>query len=194
MLELEPRVPLYRALDQGLLSLPDQDEVADWYLATQGSLQDAGYRQYEISNFSRDGKECRHNLKYWQRVPVIGFGAGSHSFDGRCRYANEPDLLKYIEAVEAGHPPVSWHHALTEDEKLEETLFLGLRLTQGVDWSRVEQDSSSACLRTCEEILSRLGQCGLVEWEDRQVRLTARGMLLSNEVFQQFIDLAECRL
>jgi len=191
MLELEPCVPLYRALEEGEVSLPEEDEVADWYLETRNRLQDSGYRQYEISNFSRTGMQCRHNVKYWERVPVIGFGAGSHSFDGLRRYANEPDPLRYTQAVEAGRSPVCCSHALTEDEKLEETLFLGLRLTQGLDWSCVERDSASPNLRTCETILRGLAQRGLVEWDARRVRLTAEGMLLSNEVFQQIIHLSE---
>lgn len=191
MLELESRVPLYRELTEGRISLPDEDQVADWYLETQSRLQDFGYRQYEISNFSREGMQCRHNLKYWERVPVIGFGAGSHSFDGVRRYANEPDPLSYAQAVEAGRSPAHCDQVLTEDEKLEETLFLGLRLTQGLDWSRVERDSASPNLRTCETILRGFAQRGLVEWDNRQVRLTAEGMLLSSEVFQQIIHLPE---
>ena len=114
MLDLDPKVPLYHAVARGVAHLPDDDVVCDGYLEALRQLADCGYQQYEISNFAFPGFQCRHNLKYWQRQPVLGFGLGSHSFDGRSRYANLSILGPYLDAVDSGKRPVEWLHAVDD--------------------------------------------------------------------------------
>jgi oxygen-independent coproporphyrinogen-3 oxidase len=187
MLELNPKLPLHRAMQSGECRIPDEDAVADWYLQTLDFLQGHGYAQYEISNFALPGCECRHNLKYWLREPVLAFGAAGHSHDGTARYANVSSLEKYLSRVEDGRSPVEWRESLGAGRAFEETLFLGLRLSCGLDWDEVRKEHQSDRMAACEVILQEMAAMGLVEWCDSRVRLTRRGMLLSNEVFQQFV-------
>jgi oxygen-independent coproporphyrinogen III oxidase len=189
MLELDGKVPLHQSVLAGRCHLPDEESVADWYLQAIDFLAGCGLRQYEISNFAAPGCECRHNLKYWRREPVLGFGVSAHSYDGRSRRANHADLPEYLGAVEAGRSPVLWREALEPVRELEESLFLGLRLSRGLDWEQVCRKFEGKNLAACETPLHELAEAGLIQWQGSTVRLTPRGMLLSNEVFQRFVRL-----
>jgi oxygen-independent coproporphyrinogen-3 oxidase len=187
MLDLDDACPLQAMVQSGSVSLPEEDLISDLYLETIDFLSCRGYRQYEISNFALPGFSCRHNLKYWQRESFHGFGLGSHSFDGKSRYSNHSQIEDYCSAVEAGKDPVEWRETLSQAQSLSESLFLGLRLTQGVDWQRLQTTYGKDFLAQYEPGMRELVQRGLVEWTGSIVRLTASGMLLSNEVFQLFI-------
>ncbi len=187
MLELDPKVPLYAMAREGRIQMPEEDAVADWYLQAIDFLESCGYGQYEISNFALPGCECRHNVKYWRREPVLAFGVAGHSYDGSARYANVASLAAYLEKVETGQSTVDWREPVTDERSLEETIILGLRMNHGLDWSRVCKDLVPARLANCEASLREMSELGLLEWEGATVRLTRRGMLLSNEVFQRFI-------
>ncbi|MBZ5495858.1 MAG: radical SAM family heme chaperone HemW [Acidobacteriia bacterium] len=187
MLELDPKVPLYDSVAAGRTWMPDEDTVADRYLWAIDFLESRGYPQYEISNFALPGCECRHNLKYWRREPVLAFGVAAHSHDGVARYANVADLSDYLSAVEGGQSPVQWREPADPARDLEETIFLGLRLRRGLDWARVRRNFRTEQLAMCEATLRDMAGAGLLEWHDTVVRLTRRGMLLSNEVFQKFV-------
>jgi oxygen-independent coproporphyrinogen-3 oxidase len=126
-------------------------------------------------------------LKYWLREPVLGFGVGSHSFDGAARYANVSSVDAYLRAVERGQSPVEWRRDLRASEGLEEALFLGLRLRRGVDWRALRAGFSSERASRCDAALEELCAEGLVEPCGAGLRLTRRGMLLSNEVCQMFV-------
>ena len=144
----------------------------------------AGYQHYEISNFCRPAFESRHNSKYWSGAPYYGFGNSAHSYDGaRLRWANERDAAKYVELIERDLSPVVERTNLSEDDARSESIFLGLRLMQGIDMesyrSRFGRDLRDEY--NCE--FDRLSEAGLIEVDDRRLKLTARGALLSNEVF-----------
>ena len=187
MLDLDEPCPLSESVADGSVMVPDDDCIADLYLETIEILASYGYPQYEISNFSKPDRACRHNLKYWLRSPVIGFGLASHSFDGRSRYANFSEMGEYLDTVESGRLPVQWRRPLGEKQALEETLFLGLRLNQGLQWSRLKDSYGGECLVKYERDLQQLSFEGLTEWKGSVVRLTPSGMLLSNEIFQRFV-------
>ncbi len=187
MLDLDEKSPLYHLVARGRQELPDEESVSEWYLQTIGQLAGLGYEQYEISNFALPGYGCRHNLKYWQRQPVLGFGIGSHSFDGEARYANYARMSDYLQRIEGGISPVEWRRLLEEDEDLQETLFLGLRLRQGLNWEELSRVFGSDRLSKYERYLREMSMEGLVEWRDSSIRLTPRGILISNEIFQGFV-------
>jgi oxygen-independent coproporphyrinogen III oxidase len=187
MLDLDDPCPLQALVASGAICLPDDDLVSDLYLETIDFLSECGCTQYEISNFARAEAACRHNLKYWRREPVHGIGLGSHSFDGISRYANRSALADYFEAVEDGRSPIVWREAVSDRQALSESLFLGLRLAQGVDWKSLQVRFGRERMLEYEPGLHDLGQRGLVQWKDSNVRLTVAGMLLSNEIFQLFI-------
>ncbi|MEJ2245298.1 MAG: radical SAM family heme chaperone HemW [Acidobacteriota bacterium] len=187
MLDLDEPCPLSKSVADGTLVVPDDDSIADLYLDAIDVLDSFGFQQYEISNFSKPGYVCRHNLKYWLRKPVIGFGLASHSFDGRSRYANFLDMEEYLLSLERDQIPVLWRKTVRGKAELEETLFLGLRLNLGIQWSGLKRKYRDERLIKYESLLRKLGSEGLVEWKGSNVRLTPSGMLLSNEIFQQFV-------
>ena len=187
MLELDGGTPLARELSTGARSVPGEDAVADWYLFSIEHLAARGYHQYEISNFARGGCECRHNLKYWQRRPVLGFGVAAHSFDGRSRSGNIADLDRYLMALESGRDAVEWRSPCNAESELEELFFLGLRLNRGLHWDEIREKYAGGAIGACEAAIRESVELGLLEHQHGVVRLTRRGMLISNEVFQRFI-------
>jgi oxygen-independent coproporphyrinogen III oxidase len=187
MLDLDEQCPLHSRVADGSLVMPEEDLVSDLYLETIRFLTSSGYQQYEISNFAKPGYDCRHNLKYWNREMYQGFGVGSHSFNGHCRYANYCQIEDYIIAIETGASPVGRREPVTEEQALQEILFLGLRLTKGLDWNQLRNANYNDYLAKYEGSLNDLFARGLIERKDAVVRLTETGMLLSNEIFQRFV-------
>jgi oxygen-independent coproporphyrinogen-3 oxidase len=166
--------------------VPDDDATADFYLAACETLSAAGVPQYEISNFSRTGFESRHNLKYWTRQPYLGFGVDAHSMllsapNDAVRVATADALEKYVSGSLLQRSPVS------TDAALEETFFLGLRLNRGVDLARVAEQFGQPALVPLQPIIADLEKQELLERSENFIRLTKRGRLLSNEVFQHFL-------
>jgi coproporphyrinogen III oxidase-like Fe-S oxidoreductase len=187
MLDLDEECPLKKRVADGLVRLPSDDVVSDLYLETLDTLDARGFHQYEISNFARPEFSSRHNLKYWKRRPVLGFGLGSHSFDGHSRYANHSEMTEYLGAIATGKSAIRWRETPTREQAIGETLFLGLRLNEGVDWNALYEDYNDDCLATFKNRLDGPAECGWVEWHGSTVRLTPSGMLLSNEIFQLFL-------
>lgn len=169
-------------------SVPDEDATADFYLAACETLEMAGIEQYEISNFAREGCESRHNLKYWTRKPYLGFGVDAHSMlysatpeTEAVRFSTAEVLEKYV----AGDP--SQKAVVSEMTALEETFFLGLRLNQGVDRRQVVARFGEEAFESVRGAIAKNEDDGLLELNENWIRLTPRGRLLSNEVFQSFI-------
>lgn len=171
--------------------VPGEEAVADFYVSACERIESAGIAQYEISNFARNGFESRHNLKYWTRQPYLGFGVDAHSMlqTGRnnqaLRFSTTDSLEKYVAGAPLQPSRVSRGMAL------EETFFLGLRLNRGVDLGCVAREFGDDALASVEQTTGELVASGLLESAGQWVRLTPKGRLLSNEVFERFIDLAE---
>lgn len=168
--------------------VPDEEATADFYLAAGEALEAAGVMQYEISNFARAGCESRHNLKYWTRQPYIGFGVDAHSMlfsaDASAeavRFATADSLERYVSGV-PGERTVG-----TRAMALEERFFLGLRLNRGVDLREVALEFGEQAALDVEKIVAELIGDALLQREGEFIRLTKRGRLLSNEVFQKFL-------
>src|SRR5580704_8966995 len=168
--------------------VPDEDVTSDFYLAACEMLEAAGVSQYEISNFSRAGFESRHNLKYWTRQPYFGFGVDAHSMlssaspaAGSVRFAASDALERYV----AGSP--LQRTEVSPEAALEECFFLGLRLNRGVDLRVIAASYGFPAVQELEPTIARLVDDGLIQRDDDCIRLTARGRLLSNEVFQAFL-------
>jgi oxygen-independent coproporphyrinogen-3 oxidase len=168
--------------------VPDEDAVADFYLAAGERLESAGIRQYEISNFARAGFESQHNLKYWKRLPYLGFGVDAHSMlrsstpeADAVRFAAADSLEQYVSG--AGLQP----NAVSHPAALEESFFLGLRLTGGISLFELAAEFGAAAVEPARIVISELVENGLLERSGDCMRLTPRGRLLSNEVFERFI-------
>jgi len=172
--------------------VPDEDAVADFYVAACEALDSAGIAQYEISNFARKGQESRHNLKYWTRQPYLGFGVDAHSM--LPSPAPEIEAVRFstcdrLEEYTAGSSLKKF--AVSRIAALEETLFLGLRLNRGLDLQKVAARFGPIGLTELRPNISALVSDGLLYQDGDNIRLTSRGRLVSNEVFQSFIVPAE---
>jgi len=169
---------LYAELQCGRLSLPDEDTVSEMYYSALELLEDQGYTHYEISNFARPGYECRHNLNYWNRGQYLGVGAGAHSFIKGCRRANYCDAEAYVQKIIADELPVAEELLLSEQDQLEEALFLGLRKMEGIDTVQFPKWAIEQMGGTLHELVSE----GLVEPAGNNIRLTRKGLLVCNAV------------
>ncbi len=161
----------------GAPRLPSDDLTADLYEQAVDRLAVLGLARYEISNFARPGFESRHNLKYWKLEPYVGFGLDAHSFDGKYRWSNPDTLENYLLQQESVISPAP---DLTETDASEEHFFVGLRLMDGIEptlqeWSRFGP-SIDKHLRN-----------GMLQRDGGRLRLSPRGVLLSNEIFEEFI-------
>jgi len=155
----------------GAAETPGEDRSADFYEIAVERLAALGIPRYEISNFARPGFESRHNLKYWKLEPYAGFGADAHSFDGRVRRANPESVEEYLD-----QPRVESAVARHDDERF----FVGLGMMAG---NRPPSEER----RRFEQPIRRFLDAGLLETAGGVLRLTGRGVLLSNEVFQEFL-------
>lgn len=183
LLEVHQGTPLAEQIRSGRQPQPDEELAAEMYEVMVEKLA-AGYKQYEISNFSRPGFESRHNSKYWRLEAVYGFGVSAHSFDGMQRYANERDTAKYVSLIESDGSA----EVMREDiDVSSEFAFLGLRMEEGVDLVEYERRFEANLTAKYGAELARLHDSGLVEIEEDRLRLTQKGKLFSNEVFAVFV-------
>lgn len=164
--------------------LPDDDTMAAFYETACKHLGTAGYDHYEISNWALPGYRSRHNLKYWRREPYLGIGAGAHSFDGTKRWANPHDPAQYVAAMGQGLPIPEQEEILTPASALDEELFLGLRLLDGIDIGRIERQYGVALRPRIGNLLND----GLVEMDGPRLRLAPSRIAVSNEVFVELLQ------
>ena len=187
MLEVYPHLPLKQDIERHGWVQASDDEAADMYEAAMAALEDAGYRQYEISNVSKPGRASRHNLKYWTDGEWFGFGPGAHSTAGRARWRNVSSTDEYIERIGADSGVEIDRRDLTESERLGDALFMGLRLTQGVDMERLSRSYGIDVWGKFGERLAPFLDNGVLSRRDGRLRLTRQGMLLANEVMSVFV-------
>jgi oxygen-independent coproporphyrinogen-3 oxidase len=187
LLELYPNAPLKEDMARAGWSLAPDDDAADMYLWSMERLDREGYQQYEISNVARPGKASRHNLKYWQDGEWIGFGCGAHSTRGGVRWKNVSSTEDYVNRVRTSQSVVVDRRELTRDMQLEEALFTGLRLSEGIDIERTGARYGKDVWRTFGGALQPSIDAGLAVREGARLRLTREGMLLANEILSVFV-------
>ena len=182
-LTLAPGTPLSRRAVRGRVALPDEEAQRTLFLLTCEFLEDRGYLQYEVANFAR-GEEyfCRHNLKYWQRLPYLGLGPAAHSFQGGRRWWNHRGLAGYAAALAAGRAPLAGREALTPEQVRLETLYLGFRTREGVDLEVIQSQSGWG------PVLSRLRAAGLLRLTNGRVAATPRGLVVADRLPLLFVD------
>ena len=177
---------------RGQLTLPDEETEREMYYTTQERLNFFGFSRYEISNYARPGFECRHNVRYWVRKPYLGFGLGAASFYGHRRWRNTGDLERYL-GVDFGADPGNWIPAaeeitpLSRQDEMEEFMFLGLRMMRGVSGERFQDAFGVSLESVYRNPLKRLERDGLISRGAGNVRLTARGIDVSNRVLAEFL-------
>ncbi|MDB5095811.1 MAG: coproporphyrinogen oxidase [Cyanobacteria bacterium RYN_339] len=180
---VEPHTPFDALERQGKLKLPSEDQERGMAAVAEEVLGSAGYAQYEISNWAQPGFESRHNTVYWLNEPWLGLGSGSHSYYQRRRWANATTIKAYIEGGPTPMPEAP--QDLTAE--LEETMFMGLRLTrEGVTDARFRQRFGVGLLDVYGDRITKLGD--LVTWENERLTLSKGGLPLGNEVFEEFLE------
>lgn len=173
---------------KGRLPLPDDDQAADMFETARACAWEAGFEQYEISNYARPGKECRHNIHYWKNEPYLGFGAGAVSYRNNVRLTRILAPTRYAHAALDDENLTHSSETPTVEQQMAETMMLGLRLTRdGVDRAAfARRFGVDPCDRWPGEV-RRLCDANLLELSSRALRLTDRGVFLSNEVMVAFI-------
>ena len=210
-LTIEHGTPYGRWAEHGLLPLPDPDLAADMYEWASEYLEGQGYEQYEISNWAKPGYQCRHNLQYWRNLPYLGFGAGAHGCAQDMRVSDVLHIRTYLDRFppNAGLPALAFplspatvsQTRLTRFVEMQETMMLGLRLTQeGVSAQDFHQRFGREMMDVFGKEINELVGLGLLEWAlnlgqtsevsktSEVIRLTRRGRLLGNQVFMRFVD------
>lgn len=178
---VEEGTPFGERFDVGELILPGEDEDGAMHAMAAETLARAGYEHYEVSNWARGGRVCRHNLHTWQRREYIGIGCAAASFYCGVRQRNTPDLDAYLARVEAGSSSVEETMPIDEREAWFEEMMLGLRLIQGIELS-------GGAFAHYEAKLRRLERQGLLTMRDRHIRLTPRGMDVMNAVLVTLME------
>lgn len=177
---------LGRQIEKGNLKEVGEDDQAEMYEFTCSFLASQGLQQYEISNFARSGRQCRHNLLYWKNGDYLGFGAGAHSHVSACRWANVKHPKRYIELITAKGKAAVSHINNPDRVEQAETIFMGLRLNAGLDLEEFERRFGHSLLDTYPDEINRLLDQRLVT-SDQRLKLTSRGRLLANDVMAEFV-------
>ena len=180
LLELHEKTGLYRLVQSGKSEIMrDEDQVSSFQFAIQ-KLESAGYEHYEVSNFAIPGKRSRHNLKYWTDAPYYAYGAGACAYYDQQRTKNHGDVLRYIEAMEQHQSIYEENIMESEDTRARNALIFGLRKTEGVNIpafiAQYQRDPRELFRRDIDEF------AGLLDVQDGHLKLTERGLLLSNEI------------
>jgi oxygen-independent coproporphyrinogen-3 oxidase len=187
LLELYPNAPLKEDMARSGWSLAPDDDAAEMYLWALERLERADYRQYEISNVARAGRESRHNVKYWTDGEWLGFGCGAHSTFRGVRWKNVSGTEEYIARIAVGESTATQERRLTKDEQLEEALFTGLRLADGIDIEATGRRYGVDVWARYGAPLAPFVTAGVVRREGPVLRLTREGMLVANEIMAVFV-------
>ncbi|WXJ81240.1 Heme chaperone HemW [Moorella humiferrea] len=186
-LQLEEDTPWGRQAEAGVLSLPGEELELAMYREAREFLAVAGYEHYEISNFARPGYRCHHNIAYWLNMPYLGLGAAAASHWRGRRWQNCRDLAAYHHALADGRLPQEEMEILTPRQMMAETMFMGLRLIEGVDLEDFRRRFGVDAREVYGRELEGLYRAGLLEEREGRLKLTEKGLPLANEVFIRFI-------
>lgn len=169
------------------LDLPDEDTEYQMYEDTAEILERYGYRQYEISNYAKQGYMCRHNTGYWQRREYLGFGLGASSLYRGMRFSNTRRMQEYLK--ESRNPDQIRKDVivLSRNERIEEFMFLGLRMTEGISEKKFEENFDVRLMDVYGDILQKYEETGFMEHIETKWRLTRKGIHVSNHILADFL-------
>ncbi|CAL8897503.1 radical SAM family heme chaperone HemW [Bacillus pumilus] len=184
---VEPKTVFYNLMQKGKLHLPPQEREAEMYELVMDEMERHGLHQYEISNYAKPGFESQHNLTYWSNEDYFGFGAGAHGYVDGIRNVNAGPVKHYLELIEQTGFPYKETHQVTKTEQIEEEMFLGLRKIEGVKSADFQAKYGASPEALFPSVLEELEEKGLIVKDDIGIRLTRKGKLLGNEVFQAFL-------
>lgn len=183
---LEEDTPLYDEVEKGLVKLPKEEKTIAMYDYVHKFLAKNGLYRYEVSNFARPGKECRHNLNCWDMKEYLGFGAGAHSYFDGTRYSNYDSIPDYIQGVKDGSA-VETREKLSRAEQLEETIMLGLRKVEGIKLGYIKKHFSIDLRMTKDQAIEKYQNLGLIKMENDYLSVTDDGMKVLNQIILDFV-------
>jgi oxygen-independent coproporphyrinogen-3 oxidase len=186
-LTVEEGTPFYRLRKDKKLNLPDEEGTRKMYLGAIELLKSQGYTHYELSNFARVGRECRHNLKYWRGEEYIGFGAGAHSYLDGVRRGNIKKVNDYIKRCKEGVSIIDFKERLTLSQKINEFILLGLRRIEGFDLKRLKEDLGFDLEKEKKKEIRYLIDKNFLKKEKNVLKLTRKGILVADSVMEKLI-------
>ena len=169
------------------LNLPDEDTEYNMYEAPAQILKEYGFEQYEISNYARKGRECRHNVGYWTRQDYLGFGLGASSLYGKERFANTADMKKYLESSKNPEKIREKEPSLTREDEMAEFMFLGLRMTKGISKADFQRCFGCTIESVYGEVLEKYESMELLLEKDGRIFLSREGIHVSNSIMAEFL-------
>ncbi|KTT83539.1 MULTISPECIES: radical SAM family heme chaperone HemW [Mammaliicoccus] len=184
---LEPKTQFYNLYRKGRLKLPNEDLGEEMYQHLKKKLADSNLNQYEISNFSKEGHESLHNKVYWKNEEYYGFGAGAHGYINGVRYGNINPVNQYIKKLKNGEMPVLQSTEVSLKEQMEEEMFLGLRMTKGVSKTKFQNKFDQSIEDVFGQHVKELIEQELLLDDQDYLRLSNRGQIIGNEVFEKFL-------
>lgn len=186
-LQVEDRTVLKKQIELGRVHSPDAGLAADMYEMAVEKLASVGFVHYEISNWAKPGYESHHNKTYWLNEPYLGFGAGAHSSWQGERYENVKHPREYLKRLRVGESPIATRETISREMQMSETIFLGLRLAEGVAWQRFAARFGEDARNSYREPIRLLHKQGFLEVDERRMRLNEKGMLVSNQLLWRFL-------
>lgn len=183
---LEEGTRLYEAHKKSPLDFPDEDEDRKMYHYVVDELEKIGLHQYEISNFSKKGYECRHNLTYWKLKDYLSFGLSASSNIKNLRYRNFSDFKNYYETLDKREKPIEFSETLNKADRTNEFIMMGLRLRSGIDLGEFKERFEEDFVKTYESEIGKNIRLELIEVKENKIYLTERGRDLSNQVELDF--------
>ncbi|WP_291569389.1 radical SAM family heme chaperone HemW [Clostridium sp. UBA4548] len=184
---IEEGTYFYNLYQKNQLKLPEEDTERQMYEDTVSILKENGYTQYEISNFAKKGKKCKHNLIYWSLDNYIGCGSAAHSYLNGIRYRNEENIEKYTCKIENENNAIIEEHLNSKEETMEEFMFLGLRKTQGISTLEFKERFGVDIEGVYGNVIEKYVKLGLLNSKNQRIYLTHRGIEVSNIVMSDFL-------
>lgn len=186
-LTYERGTPLVEMNDSGMLKKLSEEEELKMYEYTNSFLVNNGYIRYEISNFAKPGRECRHNTVYWENREYIGIGTGAFSYINGERYSSIKNVKEYISAVKSKKRLICFSEKLPQEKRASEILIMALRMTSGISEKEFLERSGFNLTELFGKQINMLSRAGLINFDDERIKLTGRGMSVADSVMMEFV-------
>lgn len=184
---LEENTELFKMYERDEFNLLDENTDIEMYEYTINYLKSYGYNQYEISNYAKDKFECKHNVLYWKCEEYVGIGASASGYLNGIRYNNICELDNYEKMILEGKKPIEWEEKLSIKDEIEESIFLGLRMNEGIQISDFKEKYNFDFEKEYKNEIEKLSKMELIEIDNNRMKLTQKGREISNSVFVEFI-------
>lgn len=184
---LEENTELFKMYERDEFNLLDENTDIEMYEYTIDYLKSHGYNQYEISNYAKDNFECKHNVLYWKCEEYVGIGASASGYFNGIRYNNICELANYEKMILEGEKPIEWEEKLSIKDEIEESIFLGLRMNEGIQISDFKEKYNFDFEKEYKNEIEKLSKMELIEIDNNRMKLTQKGREISNSVFVEFI-------